>query len=155
MFYNLVQDLVKLSKLDINEINKLKTKEYTKSLFPATDHPKMSSNRDDNIGNSSSKLYRLNPPNINGLDTYVPTQFFDSNRDAIIEWYKSHLKKLNKLSHTTLQKRRMNFHAHFQPFHPMHTVGCIFINCINIIFFIDPPYNTGNDFMYNDRFVRI
>ena len=51
----------------------------------------IASNRDDNIGNSSQKRYRVKPLTINGLDIYVSTQFFDSDREAVIEWYKSHL----------------------------------------------------------------
>lgn len=91
LFYNLVEDLVKQSKLSVTEINKLKTKEYTKSLFSTTDYPALATNRDDNMGNSSQKRYRAKPLNFNGLDFYVSTQFFDSDRDAVIEWYKSHL----------------------------------------------------------------
>lgn len=91
LFYNLAEGLVKQSKLTTIEVNKLKTKEYTKLLFPATDYPAMAANRDDNMGNSTQKRYRAKPLTLNGLDIYISTQFYDSDRDAIIEWYKSHL----------------------------------------------------------------
>lgn len=29
--------------------------------------------------------------NFNGSEIYVSTQFFDSDRDAVIDWYRSHL----------------------------------------------------------------
>ncbi len=91
LFYYFVEDLIEKSKLDVMEVSKLKTKEYTKSLFLATDYPAMATNRDDNMGSSSQKRYRTTPLNIDGQEIYISTQFFDSDRDAVIEWYKSHL----------------------------------------------------------------
>lgn len=91
LFYNLIEDLVDKSKITASEIEKLKTKEYTKSLFQATDYPAVANNRTDNMGNSSQKRYRAKELNFNGSDIYVSTQFFDSDRDSVIEWYKSHI----------------------------------------------------------------
>jgi len=41
--------------------------------------------------NSTQKRYRAKPINYAGKDVYVSTQFFDSDRDSVIEWYKNHL----------------------------------------------------------------
>lgn len=91
LFYNLIEDLVTKSKITISEVEKLKTKEYTKTLFQATDYPAVANNRTDNMGNSTQKRYRAKALSFEGADIYVSTQFFDSDRDAMIDWYKEHI----------------------------------------------------------------
>ena len=91
LFYCFVEELVKKSLIDESEVENLKSKEYTKNLFHATDYPAFSNSRSDNMGNSTYKRYRAKPITFNGTDIFVSTQFFDSDRDAIIEWYRKHL----------------------------------------------------------------
>lgn len=92
LFYYFVEDLVSKSNITAEEVENLKTKEYTKALFHATDYPAIANNRNDNMGNSTQKRYRAKALSFNGIDIYISTQFFDSDRDAIIEWYKNHNK---------------------------------------------------------------
>ena len=91
LFFNLIVDLVEKDKITAEEMELLKTKEYTKTLFKATDYPAIANSRSDNMGNSTQKRYRAKEVNFNGTDIFVSTQFFDADRDAIIEWYKGHL----------------------------------------------------------------
>ena len=91
LFYNLLEDLIAKSKITLEEIEKFKTKEYTKCLFQSTDYPAIANDRSDNMGNSTQKRYRVKALNFNGCDIYISTQFFDSNREAVIEWYKEHM----------------------------------------------------------------
>lgn len=91
LFYFFTEELVKKSQIDSSEINKLKSKEYTKALFSASDYPAFANNREDNMGDSQVKRYRAKPINVKGENIYISTQFFDSDRKAVIEWYKSHL----------------------------------------------------------------
>lgn len=93
LFYNFVEDLVKKELIDSTELESLKTKEYTKQLFKATDYPAIANSRTDNMGNSLQKRYRAKSIDFNGTEIYVSTQFFDSDRDAVIDWYKSHAPK--------------------------------------------------------------
>ena len=86
---NWLEFKTKLEELMIEK--KLKTKSYTKELFNATDYPALADNRTDNMGNSIQKRYRVKPIRFNGMDIFVSTQFFDSDRDEVIAWYKSHL----------------------------------------------------------------
>lgn len=88
LFYNLVEDLISKSKLTVTEVEKLKTKEYTKSLFKAASYPAIANHVTDNMGNSSNKRYRAKELQFNGKDIYISTQFFESDREAVIEWYK-------------------------------------------------------------------
>lgn len=90
LYYNLVENLIISSKISSDEIEKLKTKKYTKSLFPLTDYPAIANNINDNKGNSTHKRYRSQSLNFNGVEIYISTQFFENDRDAIIEWYKKH-----------------------------------------------------------------
>lgn len=91
LFYNLIEDLINKSNITISEIERLKTKEYTKSLFHATDYPAVADHRTDNMGNSAHKRYRAKALQFNGAEIYISTQFFESDRDAVIKWYKEHL----------------------------------------------------------------
>ena len=90
LFFNLVNDLIERDLLTENEVKKLKTKEYTKSLFQATDYPAIANKRTDNMGNSTQKRYRAKTVSYKGTDIYISTQFFDSDREAVIKWYKEH-----------------------------------------------------------------
>ena len=90
LFFNLVTDLIERDLLTENEVEKLKTKEYTKSLFPATDYPAIANKRTDNMGNSTQKRYRAKTVSYKGTDIYISTQFFNSDREEVIKWYKEH-----------------------------------------------------------------
>lgn len=91
LFYNLIEDLIIKSKITAPEIDELKTKESTKILFQATDYPAVADNITDNRGKSTVKRYRAKALKFNGKDIYISTQFFNSDRDAVIEWYKNHI----------------------------------------------------------------
>ena len=90
LFYNFIEELIKKDKITSSEIEKLKTKEYTKELFKASDYPAIANHRTDNMGNSTQKRYRAKSLVFDGKDIYISTQFFDSDRDAVIEWYRAH-----------------------------------------------------------------
>lgn len=87
-----MEDLINKSIITVSEMEQLKTKEYTKFLFHATDYPAVANNRTDNMGNSAHKRYRAKALQFDGADIYISTQFFESDRDAVIQWYKEHLR---------------------------------------------------------------
>lgn len=89
--YELIARLLKTNAIDADEIRKLKTKEYTKQLFNGVDYPVLADNRDANKGNSSHIRYRKKPLVYKGKEVYVTTQWYDKNRDDVINWYKNHL----------------------------------------------------------------
>ena len=66
LFYNLIAELIKQTKITEKEIEQLKTKEYTKSLFRATDYPAVANNQTDNMGNSLHKRHRAKELQFNG-----------------------------------------------------------------------------------------
>ena len=93
LFYNFMADLIDRGLLGETEVKKLKTKEYTKSLFATTAYPAIADKRTENMGNSTQKRYRAKALSFQGTDIYISTQFYESDRDAVIEWYKRHLAK--------------------------------------------------------------
>ena len=90
LFYYFVEDLIKNDEIDKEEIEKLKTKEYSKDVFKNTSYPAVSEDRNAYMGSSKTVRYRSVPLNFKGEDIYISTQFFDSGRDSIIEWYERH-----------------------------------------------------------------
>ncbi len=90
LFYHLMEELIDKSKISAAEIEKLKTREYTKALFKATAYPAVANNRTDNRGNSSCMRYRAKKLVFHGEDIYISTQFLEADREAVIEWYKKH-----------------------------------------------------------------
>lgn len=89
--YELFRHIFELGNITLEEIEKLKTKEYTKQLFNQTDYPVLADHRDDNMGNSTHIRYRKNPLNFKGENIYITTQWFIGNRDDVIDWFKNHL----------------------------------------------------------------
>lgn len=74
------------------EVELLKTKEYTKQLFNKTDYPILADTRDANRGNSKVLRYRAESVKFGDKQIYVTFQWFDGNRDDIINWFKAHKK---------------------------------------------------------------
>lgn len=90
LFYYFVEDLIENDEIDKEEIERLKTIEYSKEVFKNTSYPAVSENRNAYMGSSKTVRYRAAPLNFKGEDIYISTQFFDSGRDSIIEWYERH-----------------------------------------------------------------
>lgn len=88
--YAMIKDLIEKEKISIEEIEMLKTKEYTKQLFNRTDYPVLASTRNANMGGSNVIRYRKEPISHKGELLFVTTQWFAGNRNDIISWYKKH-----------------------------------------------------------------
>lgn len=93
--YELFKEVMRRGLVSIDEIQQLKTKEYTKKLFNRTDYPALADRRDANKGNSNHIRYRKNPLIFDGKEIYITTQFFEDERDEIIQWYKNHINGTN------------------------------------------------------------
>lgn len=89
--YELFKRVFELRAITEEEVERLKTKEYTKQLFNRTDYPILAENREDNRGGSNVVRYRKTPISYNGRYIYITTQWFSENRKDIIAWYRRHL----------------------------------------------------------------
>lgn len=83
--------LIETDAITEEEIQRLKTKEYTKQLFNYTDYPIIADRREANKGNSKQIRYRKKSLTFKGREIFVTTQWFEENRSDLISWYKKHL----------------------------------------------------------------
>lgn len=90
LFYKFMEDLIECNKISLDEIKRLKTRKYTQLLFKETRYPAIADDVDANKGNSQVSRYRKRPLKYNGINIYITTQFYEPDREAIIEWYKGH-----------------------------------------------------------------
>lgn len=89
--YQLIKDLLDKGLLSDEEIESLKDKTYSKSLFRASDYPVLADRREDYKGNGRTLRYKKNPVNYKGVDLYISTQWYEKNKADLIEWYRRHL----------------------------------------------------------------
>lgn len=89
--FELFKRIFELGNITDEEVEKLKTKDYTKQLFSRTDYPILADNREDNRGGSNVIRYRKTPIVYKGKNVYITTQWFSENRNDIINWYRKHL----------------------------------------------------------------
>lgn len=89
--FELFQHLIEKDAISEEEIDMLKTKEYTKQLFNHTDYPVIADSRDANKGNSRHIRYRKKSMIFKGKDIFITTQWFEGNRTDLISWYKKHI----------------------------------------------------------------
>ena len=89
--YALIANLISLNAITVEEIEKLKTREFTKEIFSNAYYPVMANERTDNQGKGDHVRYRKNPLIFNGRKLYISTQWFENNRKELLDWYHSHL----------------------------------------------------------------
>lgn len=90
--YELISDMLLRGLLTEDEIEELKTKEYSKQIIPKIVYPILADNRSDNMGNGSKLRYRKNPVVMpDGRELYVTQEWFDYFRGDLLNWYEKHL----------------------------------------------------------------
>ena len=87
--YEMFKYLLTKKLLAEDEMDSLKTKEFSHSLFKALHYPALADSRDDNIGNGNKKRYYAKPVTINNMDVYITSQWFEEDRDRLIEWFRA------------------------------------------------------------------
>ena len=90
MAFAMFKHILESGLITEEEVESLKTKEYTKKLFNKTDYPILANKRDDNRGNSKVLRYRAEPVQFGDKKIFVTFQWFEDNRTDIIAWYKEH-----------------------------------------------------------------
>ena len=91
MAFAMFKHILESGLITEEEVESLKTKEYTKKLFNKTDYPILANKRDDNRGNSKVLRYRAEPVQFGDKKIFVTFQWFEDNRTDIIAWYKEHI----------------------------------------------------------------
>lgn len=89
--YRLIETLLVDGKLSAQEIDALKTKEYTRRTFLKVVYPVLANNREDNMGKGKKVRYYRKPVQVGGKDIFITSEWFDESRQDLIVWYKEHL----------------------------------------------------------------
>lgn len=89
--YRLIEKLLVDGKLSAQEIDALKTKEYTRRTFLKVVYPVLADNREDNMGKGKKMRYYRKPIQVEGKDIFITSEWFDESRQDLIVWYKEHL----------------------------------------------------------------
>ncbi len=91
--YRLFEYLIEMDKISQEEIDKFKDKAYTKSIFNRTDYPIIADDRLAYKGNRGTTRFRQTPLLFKGSELYITTQWFEVNREDLINWYNNHLEE--------------------------------------------------------------
>lgn len=74
----------KLSQLDID---KLMTKDFARETFKRVVYPVLALSRDANRGDSKTYRYYKTPVNVNGVDLFISSQWFEESRADLIRYF--------------------------------------------------------------------
>ncbi len=85
--YQIFTFLLTNSKLPQAEIDKLMTKDYTRETFKKVVYPVLALSRDANRGDSKTFRYYKIPVNVNGIDIYISSQWFEESRKDLIRYF--------------------------------------------------------------------
>ena len=88
--FELIKHLISNNLIDENEIELLKTKEYSSKLFNATYYPVLSVTRESSSTGKATR-YRKECVLYKNEKLYITTEWFNENRNDLIAWFKSHL----------------------------------------------------------------
>ena len=72
------------------EIALLHDKNYSKRLFPQNYYPVLADSVDAHRGKSKTTRYYKDPVIIDGREIFVSSQWFEDDRDNLLEWYRNH-----------------------------------------------------------------
>ena len=86
--YHLFSRLLTEKKLSQQEIELLMTKEYSRQNFKQVVYPVLALSYDSNRGQSDHFRYYRQPVNVDGIDYFISSQWFDASRADLIAYYK-------------------------------------------------------------------
>lgn len=86
----LIKDLLMNSKLSKEEINSLMSKEYSHNLFSALYYPVLTFDREMYSNNGMKRFYK-DGVNIDQKTYYISSEWFEEDRNALINWYLEHV----------------------------------------------------------------
>ena len=85
--YGLLEDLANRGKLTAEDVELLKTKEYTRETFKKVVYPVLAEHREDHKGKSSRFRYKKKPITVNGEKFFVTGEWFEESKPDLIKWY--------------------------------------------------------------------
>ena len=86
--YQMFSRLLLEHKLTEEEIERLKTKDYSRNTFKKVVYPVLAMSRDANRGDSKTFRYYKKPVVVDGVEYYISSQWFDDSREDLITYFK-------------------------------------------------------------------
>lgn len=90
--YELIRKLFEEDLIKPDEVELLKGRKYSRSLFSEASYPILAENRDAHRITGKTRRYRVGAIMYQGKPVFVTSQWYEPNRIALIAWYKKHLK---------------------------------------------------------------
>ncbi|MDY5345827.1 MAG: DUF262 domain-containing protein [Eubacteriales bacterium] len=87
--YRMFSYLLENNMLPQEEIDKLMTKDFARMTFKKVVYPVLSLSREANRGDSRTFRYYKTPINVNDIDIYISSQWFDESREDLITYFNS------------------------------------------------------------------
>ena len=94
--YQMFKCLLTNGKLTQTDINLLMTKDYTRETFKKVVYPVLALSREANRGDSKTFRYYKAPVNVNGVDIYISSQWFEESRTDLIRYYQGKFSDVNR-----------------------------------------------------------
>lgn len=87
--YRMFSYLLENNILPQEEIDKLMTKDFARMTFKKVVYPVLALSREANRGDSRTFRYYKTPINVNDIDIYISSQWFDESREDLISYFNS------------------------------------------------------------------
>lgn len=89
--YLLIQYLLVNDRISDSELIDLQDKTYSHSIFSELHYPVLTTDRDAYSNGANVKRFYKNGVNVNGTMYYISSQWFEDDRENLINWYKMHI----------------------------------------------------------------
>lgn len=87
--FELFSNLIKFNKINNTEIEKFKSKEYSKKIFNKTNYPIFADSREHLKGITGPHRYKKEPIYIKDNKLFITNDWYEGNREDLINWYKN------------------------------------------------------------------
>ena len=94
--YQMFKCLLTNGKLSQTDINLLMTKDNSRKTFKRVSYPVLALLREANRGDSKTFRYYKVPVNVNGVDIYISSQWFEESRTDLIRYYQGKFNDMNR-----------------------------------------------------------
>lgn len=91
--YQMFSYLLANDLLTQEDIDKLKTKEYSRDTFKKVVYPVLALSREANRGSSKTFRYYKTPIVLNNITFFISSQWFEESRDDLVCYFRSKMKK--------------------------------------------------------------
>ncbi|MDE6473708.1 MAG: DUF262 domain-containing HNH endonuclease family protein [Clostridia bacterium] len=89
--YLLIRYLLVNDKISDSELIDLQDKTYSHSIFSELHYPVLATDRNAYSNGANVKRFYKDGVNVNGIMYYISSQWFENDRENLVDWYKRHI----------------------------------------------------------------